>query len=563
MNPKTNRHRRVVKRGQDEFGELRSFIAVPSIPETLPKDNGEGPSSSTYYHSLPTSQSYENFQSDESSYFTNTIPPFPQNNGKRSSSSSQGPALTSQSHEDRQSDETRNLKAQKRTKISIKKKMELINYRKNHPDETTTSIAELFDIARTTVIGILKKELTLVSLNGSQSTDGYHRVTCSPKRPAEAALVYWINDLHVRGISVSNQKIRAQIFDINRMVSTLIGVPEEPKEHDEPEEYDEPEEHDELEEPGEIKEPEELEGSEELGGTDESKKSKETKKPLSSPRFTPSWLKGFKRRNPDVLRMMESTSPISTYEMEWRDKMNIFHHYEQDAIHFCYSTSMFLDAPSTDDTAGKNNIEHPEAHIILCSNITGTKRRDPFIVYNSEIIISEQIKQWFSDFEACACGETLLIVNPKLYDVISLVASENGQGRVFPIPIFDNVNSPLVHLSATLIKEFKIWYYFLRFQNRSQTLQRNDYSSLIERAWHRIPGSFINNCLNHLRRVAGLPKSRMVLESTEEEESATSQFGGMFSQVISPHAEMYCLNQDGDTGPSSLILNQIIMNLEE
>ncbi|KAF9185299.1 hypothetical protein BGZ49_004329 [Haplosporangium sp. Z 27] len=371
-----------------------------------------------------------------------------------------------------------------------------------------------------------------MSLNGSRSTDDYHRVTCPPRELAETVLVYWINDLHIRGIPVSNQKIRAQVFDINRMVSTLLGVPEG------------------------------LVGSEELGETDKSKRPKKPKKPLSAC-FTQTWLTGFKKRNPDVERMMESTSPISTYKRDWRDNMKIFRHYKQDAIHFCYSTSMFLDAPSTDDTAGKNNIEHPEAHIILCSNITGTKRRDPFIVYNSEIIISEQIKQWFLDFEACACGETLLMVNPKLYDIISLVASENGQGRVFPIPILDNANSPLVHLSATLIKEFKIWYYFLRFQNQSQTLQRNDYSSLIERAWHRIPGSFINNCLNHLREVADLPQSRMVLESTEEEESATSQFGRMFSQVISPHVEMYCLNQDGDTGPSSLILNQIIMNLGE
>jgi hypothetical protein len=114
-----------------------------------------------------------------------------------------------------------------RKALRLQERLAIIEFCEAHPDISVAAISKKFNVPRTTIYGIMKDKDRLKNFTKSRANRGLtlekYSTSESRFRILEELLVAWSCDIGARGFTLTDKKIRAQAFEIYRMLSGLVS----------------------------------------------------------------------------------------------------------------------------------------------------------------------------------------------------------------------------------------------------------------------------------------------------------------------------------------------------
>ncbi|KAF9941215.1 hypothetical protein BGZ65_004706 [Modicella reniformis] len=302
-------------------------ISCSSLPETSPSS---------------TQLEFNNGQDvheDSSSNIQSLVPTTPKQNREEESEIGGG------TNRNANSIANSNAKAKRTRKpLQLQKRLEIIAFWEANQKLSKAEISRMLNIPRSTVYGILENKDALKELTKRRPTAGLNMErfrTYGPRyRFLEEFLVIWSLDLASRGVVISDMKVTAQAFEIQRMLSGLVV------------------------------------------------------EPLPPCAFTTGWLKRFKRRQKISLGASKNVCNSTIQDESWLFVEEHLRHFSGslDDIYMCGNTNMSPDMhPSqvyndTFQESSASKMQSLDATVFLCCNASGSDKRPPVILvgYSSE-----------------------------------------------------------------------------------------------------------------------------------------------------------------------------------
>ncbi|KAF9434659.1 Tigger transposable element-derived protein 6 [Entomortierella beljakovae] len=426
------------------------------------------------------------------------------------------------------------VKVNKRSPVTVQRKIEIIKYQMEHRTKSHGELAKAFNVPRTTLIGILKNQKsTLQYANDSKAKDSAQgvsientrRIVDSRSPTVESALVFWLNGLSNRGVTVSDKKICTQAIEIHRLLSTITNT--------------------------------------------------ET----SVCHYTTGWLKGFKARH-----HLETERQYSdTLDYSWETKVISWRLYEYDSndIYTCGLTSIFLTvmpaSNTKDDMMVPSDVDCSSASVLLSCNASGSHKLEPFVVFRNPSIDSVSRSnvgefngfffiEWLSELDANISRSILLLVDTDIWSYAAQVLNTDLRLQFVKVVSVPNSLRPHLPMNTKLLKEFKAQYHAQMFYVAPNMLaapigSHKPQLSLISRAWSFISDAMINRYFREFLEKGGLIQyhSRIYFQQAKSKgESGKERLKQALNVMLRPEDAidryLYYTAQDGDTGPSGDIL---------
>ncbi|KAK3809328.1 MAG: hypothetical protein J3Q66DRAFT_373602 [Benniella sp.] len=387
-------------------------------------------------------------------------------------------SITLEACTDRQKKSKRPRKA-----LQLQERLAIIEFCEEHPDISVVAISKKFNVPRTTIYGIMKdkdrlKNFTKSRANRELTLEKYSTAE-SRFRILEELLVAWSCDIGSRGFTLTDKKIRAQAFEIYRMLSGLVS---------------------------------------------------ESLPPCT---FSSGWLQRFKKRRNEPTWANRNTGNTTDQNDDWsfpEGSLSQFSGNPED-IWMCGVTSVYLGMLPTRfyDGSGEESVrDAPVASVILCCDAAGTNIRSTHTFVRAvktgeeydkgsssgadDLSVSELMK-WLRDIDRHLHRKIVLVMDLSIWNALQPnleahrelqdpLASLRAQLKNITIVKIPEAHAASHPMSAGLVSEFKLLFlYFLlgldvKMEKREAFREHadlNDRGTCIKNAWFCVRESTIQN----------------------------------------------------------------------